>query len=467
MSNNFGFLQELLNNVADKSRTLLPRRLFAEAEGQRGLQALVDALMSGQGEASGMAIAHQLLRHYDELDPELRLVFFRYVAEVLKPDRDDVLAATAAYQADPSDKSLAALQDAVESPNQEFFRRLNMAPGATAKIVAMRKELFDFMRQEPSLARIDRDLHHLLQSWFNRGFLVLRRIDWQTPAAILEKIIAYEAVHEIDGWEDLRRRVEPADRRCFGFFHPSLVDDPLIFVEVALTDNVSGDIASLLEPVEEDMDGAPASPTTAVFYSISNCQEGLRGVSFGNFLIKQVVDELSKEFPSLNTFVTLSPVPRFAGWLNDIQAEGPESDRLSVAEREALGRLNAPQWWEDEDTSEELRDTLTTLAAKYFLEAKGRGGKPLDPVARFHLGNGARLERINWMADLSPRGLKQSHGLMVNYLYDIPAIEANHEAFANEGTVAVSREVKGYLKTRGKAADRKKLPAFGLTSDRQ
>ncbi len=467
MSNNFGFLQELLNNVADKSRTLLPRRLFAEAEGQRGLQALVDALMSGQGEASGMAIAHQLLRHYDELDPELRLVFFRYVAEVLKPDRDDVLAATAAYQADPSDKSLAALQDAVESPNQEFFRRLNMAPGATAKIVAMRKELFDFMRQEPSLAGIDRDLHHLLQAWFNRGFLVLRRIDWQTPAAILEKIIAYEAVHEIDGWEDLRRRVEPADRRCFGFFHPSLVDDPLIFVEVALTDNVSGDIASLLEPVEEDMDGAPASPTTAVFYSISNCQEGLRGVSFGNFLIKQVVDELSKEFPSLNTFVTLSPVPRFAGWLNDIQAEGPESDRLSVAEREALGRLNAPQWWEDEDTSEELRDTLTTLAAKYFLEAKGRGGKPLDPVARFHLGNGARLERINWRADLSPRGLKQSHGLMVNYLYDIPAIEANHEAFANEGTVAVSREVKGYLKTRGKAADRKKLPAFGLTSDRQ
>ena len=465
MSSNFGFLQELLTSVADTSRTLLPKRLFTEAEGQRGLQALVDALMSGQGEASGMAIANQLLRHYDDMEPELRLVFFRYLAEVLKPDEAAVKAAATAYRQEPSEAQLAALQDAVESPKQEFFRRLNMAPGATAKIVAMRRELLGFLRTNPELAGIDRDLHHLLQSWFNRGFLVLRRIDWQTPAAILEKIIAYEAVHEIDGWDDLRRRLEPADRRCFGFFHPSLIDEPLIFVEVALTDSVSADIASLLQPLDSEVGDAQTAPTTAVFYSISNCQEGLRGVSFGNFLIKQVVDELSKEFPSLTTFVTLSPVPRFAQWLDTVMKDYTETSEISAAEREVLQQLRAPDWTQNE-TSDELRDTLMALAAKYFLEVKGKGGQPLDPVARFHLGNGARLERINWMADLSAQGLRQSHGLMVNYLYDTREIEANHEAFANEGTVAVSRVVKGYMKARGRGADRGALQALRLTTER-
>jgi len=466
MSSNFGFLQELLTTVADTSRTLLPKRLFAEAEGQRGLQALVDALMSGQGEASGMAIANQLLRHYDEMDQELRLVFFRYIAQVLKPDAETVIAAAAAYQAAPSEMALTELQNAVESPKQEFFRRLNMAPGATAKIVAMRKELLGFLGDDPSLGEIDRDLYHLLQSWFNRGFLVLRRIDWQTPAAILEKIIAYEAVHEIDGWDDLRRRVEPADRRCFGFFHPSLVDEPLIFVEVALTNSVSGDIASLLEPLDSEAGAVQTMPTTAVFYSISNCQEGLRGVSFGNFLIKQVVDELSKEFASLNTFVTLSPVPRFAHWLDQVQKDYTEKGILSASEREALGRLRELDWWENESASESLRDTLMPLAAKYFLEAKDRHGRPVDPVARFHLGNGARLERINWMADLSGQGLKQSHGLMVNYLYDTREIEANHEAYANESTVAASRVVKGYLKAGARGTEKSALHSLRLSSDR-
>ena len=454
MSSNFGFLQELLTSIADTSRTLLPKGIFAESAGKRGLQELVDALMSGQGEASGMAIANQLLRHYDDMDPELRLVFFRYIAEVLKPDEEAVQAAAAAYQAEPSGRTLAALQDAVDSPSQEFFRRLNMAPGATAKIVAMRKELLGFMRDDPALVGIDRDIYHLLQSWFNRGFLVLRRIDWQTPAAILEKIIEYEAVHEIDGWDDLRRRLEPADRRCFGFFHPSLVDEPLIFVEVALTEGVTADIASLLKPREHGSHDAMAMPTTAVFYSISNCQDGLRGVSFGNFLIKQVVDELSKEFPSLTTFVTLSPVPRFAHWLDAVLKDYTEDGLLTSAQREVLGRLRELNWWENPEAAEVLRDTVLPLAAKYFLEAKNGQGLPLDPVARFHLGNGARLERINWMADLSPRGIHQSHGLMVNYLYDVREIEANHEAYANEATVAASRVVRGYLKHGGRGAER-------------
>jgi malonyl-CoA decarboxylase len=467
MSSNFGFLQELLNTVADTSRTLLPKRLFTEAGGQRGLQALVDALMSGQGEASGMAIANQLLRHYDELEPELRLVFFRYLEEVLRPDAAAVKVAAAAYQKDPSESNLVALQDVVESPKQEFFRRLNMAPGATAKIVSMRKELIEFMRSNPELAQIDRDLHHLLQSWFNRGFLVLKRIDWQTPAAILEKIIKYEAVHAIDGWEDLRRRLEPADRRCFGFFHPSLVDEPLIFVEVALTDGVTADIASLLRPLDHDAEQEQTAPTTAVFYSISNCQEGLRGVSFGNFLIKQVVDELSKEFPSLSTFVTLSPMPRFADWLLTTAKVKSGEDSITKEERETIGRLRELNWWENEVIADDMRDVLTRLAAKYLLEGKSSNGLPIDPVARFHLGNGARLERINWMADLSQRGLSQSHGLMVNYLYDTREIESNHEAFANEGTIAASRVVKGYLKARGRTTERTTLQALRLSNDRQ
>lgn len=466
MSSNFGFLQELLNTVADTSRTLLPKRLFSEVDGQRGLQALVDALMSGQGEASGMAIANQLLRHYDDLDQDLRLVFFRYLEKVLKPDADAVRQAASAYQSDPSESNLAALQDVVESPKQEFFRRLNMAPGATAKIVSMRKELLQYLGDNPELRQIDRDLHHLLQSWFNRGFLVLKRIDWQTPASILEKIIQYEAVHAIDGWDDLRRRLEPADRRCFGFFHPSLVDEPLIFVEVALTDGVTGDIASLLRPYDEHDADVQSAPTTAVFYSISNCQEGLRGVSFGNFLIKQVVDELSKEFPSLSTFVTLSPMPRFASWLEDAAKAQSNGDGLTKDEVEAIGRLQELNWWENDVIADDMRDVLTRLAAKYMLEAKGPAGFPIDPVARFHLGNGARLERINWMADLSARGLKQSHGMMVNYLYDIREIESNHEAFANEGTVAASRVVKGYLKARGRTPERSTLQALRLTNDR-
>ncbi len=451
MSNNFGFLQELLTTVADTSRGLIARRLFSEAEAKQGLQGLVDALMKGHGEATGMAIANQLLRHYGAIDRDLRLVFWKYLSEVLKPDAEKVKAAVAAYEAAPGDQTLQALQEAVESPRQEFFRRLNMAPGATAQIVQMRKELLSFVREEPSLQPIDRDLFHLLQSWFNRGFLVLRRIDWQTPAAILEKIIAYEAVHEIDGWDDLRRRLNPADRRCFGFFHPSLIDEPLIFVEVALTDHVAQDIHSLLAPAPAPVEGPIPSPmpTTAVFYSISNCQDGLRGVSFGNFLIKQVVDELKKEFESLKTFVTLSPVPRFAGWLDTvIKGESSSDIELSDGEREILARLDEPLWWQQREDDEELSDLVLGLAAQYFLDAKGPTGRPVDPVARFHLGNGARLEKINWLADTSSRGLEQSHGLMVNYLYDPREIEANHEAFANLGQIAASRGVKALEKQR-------------------
>ena len=441
---NVSFLQELLNTVAEQGRALLPKSLF-RGDAEEGIQALVGALMSGRGEASGVAIAQQLLAHYRVLDERTRNAFFRYLAVTLQPDSARIETAAREYLAHPSTRVLSALQDAVESPLQEFFRRLNLAPGATAQIVAMRADLLAMDDKDGVLSQVDGDVRHLLYSWFNRGFLVLRRIDWQTSAAILERLMAYEAVHEIRGWEDLRRRLDPDDRRCFGFFHPSLVDDPLIFVQVALTKDIPDAIAPVLEEARKN--AAEPAPTTAVFYSISNCQPGLKGISFGNFLIKQVVEDLVREIPSLKTFVTLSPVPKFSRWLADVLAEEDTSEDVTGFDRKLLKQLEAPDWQLSLEADSPLQDALKSLAATYFLKAKASDGKPIDPVARFHLGNGARLERINWLGDLSEKGIAQSHGLMVNYRYDLKEIERNHEAYANSGHVAASRSVRGLLRS--------------------
>jgi malonyl-CoA decarboxylase len=437
---NVSFLQELLGSIAEQGRQLLPRSLGG-TEAKEEVRELAAALLSGRGEASGVAIARAILEDYRSLEPDERRAFLAFLAETMQPDGDRVAHAAKAYLAQPEPATVAALQRAVESPRQEFFRRLNLAPGATAEIVAMRRDLIE--AGDPALALVDRDLMHLLASWFNRGFLVLRRIDWQTPAAILEKIIAYEAVHEIQGWDDLRRRLDPADRRCFAFFHPSLIDEPLIFVEVALAGDIPESIQSLLAEAPKNGELAE-SPTTAVFYSISNCQEGLRGISFGNFLIKQVVEDLLKERASLKTFVTLSPIPGFADWLDRLRA-GDSSDLLSPAEHERLAVLEDPAWVHTA-AAEPLRLLLLRLAAHYFLNAKTGDGHPIDPVARFHLGNGARLERINWQGDISPKGLREAHGLMCNYRYELKDIERNHEAYVNEGVVAASRHVHALLR---------------------
>jgi malonyl-CoA decarboxylase len=325
----------------------------------------------------------------------------------------------------------------------------------------MRADLLNFLPSTPELAAVDADLLHLLASWFNRGFLVMRRIDWSTSASTLEKIIEYEAVHEIRGWDDLRRRLDPADRRCFGFFHPSLVDEPLIFVEVALTREIPSSIQELLSAeTEEGSGGKSNAPSTAVFYSISNCQKGLQGISFGNFLIKQVAEDLATEIPSLKTFVTLSPVPRFAAWLVRSLAEDP-----ALLDEETRALLDDSSWAAHSAHQEQLKDALMPLAADYFLVARNASGRPVDPVARFHLGNGAQLERINWLGDKSAKGLRQSHGIMVNYLYDLGDIEANHEAYINEGVVAASKNVRQLLKSTGKARKQKKRKEPEMRAD--
>ncbi|MFA5958430.1 malonyl-CoA decarboxylase [Hyphomicrobium sp.] len=442
---NVSFFQDLMATVAEQGRALLPKALFRDGPGE-SIEVLSRALMSGRGEASGVAIARQLLNQLKKASSEERLTFYHFLAEDLQPDAASVSEAARNYLDQPSDKTLARLQKASYSPRLEFFRRLNLAPGATAEIVALRSDLVRHIKSDDALAAVDSDLERLLTSWFNRGFLVLRRIDWQTPAAILEKIIQYEAVHEIRGWDDLRRRLDPKDRRCFAFFHPALVDEPLIFVEVALTRDMPNAISTVLDGRRAEDD---AAPTTAVFYSISNCQEGLKGISFGNFLLKQVVEDLARDVSSLKTFVTLSPAPSFARWVDRALASGSDVP-LSADDRKALGRLRDPRWADeiakDVAGTDELKSALMGLAAHYYLMARSSDDRPVDQVARFHLGNGARLERLNWLGDTSEKGLREGHGLMVNYRYDLAEIERNHEAYADEGTVAASRAVRALLR---------------------
>lgn len=448
---NVSFFQELLASIGERGRLLLDRSKAGPATVE-AIAELVAELHSGRGEASGVAIAGDLLATYRRLNRQQKLAFFRLLLTQYAPDPERVAAAARAYLDAPSSDTLKALAAAVESPRQEFFRQLNLAPGATAEIVAMRADLLDLLGEAPELAAVDADLVHLLGSWFNRGFLVLRRIDWSTPAAILEKIIQYEAVHEIQGWEDLRRRLDPRDRRCFAFFHPSLVDEPLIFVEVALTRDIPHSIQEVLAQTPADA-AEPAAPRTAVFYSISNCQKGLTGISFGNFLIKQVVEELAQELPSLRNFVTLSPAPRFAAWL--VRSRDTEvAALLSAEDRELLKLLDEPSWAAHAERQERLKAVVLPLAAYYFVHAKNKHGRPVDPVARFHLGNGARLERINWLGDKSGKGLRLAYGIMVNYLYDLNHIEKNHEAYVNEGTVVASRAVRSLLPRQPKTSNK-------------
>ena len=432
------FFSDLLTSITESGRALLSRGEW-RGDGRDpvgALLALSGALLSGRGEASGTAMASEALARYAALSPPDRLKFFSALLDGFGPDTARLGTALEAWRDTPSADSAQEIHYASEPRRQELFRRLNRAPGGTAALVSMRADLLSVLGDRPQLHGLDRDLAHLLGSWFNRGFLVLQRIDWSSPANILEKIIRYEAVHAIRDWDDLRRRIDPPDRRCYAFFHPALVDEPLIFVEVALTSAIPAAIAPLLE---EDRSVLPQSAArTAVFYSISNCQQGLAGISFGNFLIKQVVEELRRDLPRLDTFVTLSPIPGFGRWLRSQHVLGEELAAL----------VDDPAWPDSHDEAERLRKILEPLAAAYLLAGKTATGRPLDPVARFHLGNGARLERLNWLGDTSRKGLAEAAGMMVNYLYALDLIERNHEAYAERGDIIAAPTVRRLAATR-------------------
>lgn len=456
---NVSFFQELLTAISDRGRQLLDLSGITSPQTET-IETLCHTLLAARGDASGAALARQILVRYATLDDKARQAFFRLLADGFAPDAEQLGNAARLYLEEPGADALKRLARAVEPPRAEFLRRLNLAPGATSDIVNMRADLLGLIKGDADLAAVDADFVHLLVPWFNRCFLVLQGIDWGTPANILDKIIRSNEVDAINGWDDLRRRLDPADRRCYAFFHPALIDEPLMFLQVALTRDAPTSIAEILNASPPDMRSAP-EPTTAAFYSITDCQQGLRGISFGNFLIKQVVDTLARDIPSLKTFVALMPVPGFAAWLARAKTSNILT-YLDATELAILDTIGDPSWMDDETLAEELRPIVLSVAAHYFLVAKNVNARPIDPIARFHLANGARLERIHWMADLSPKGLEEAHGLMASYRYDLRDIEDNHENYANFGAVAAPKPVRSLLKVAEKS--RELVPVVPLSN---
>ena len=433
------FLSDLMSELGQRGRNLLLRGRGS----RRSPEELCEALVSQKGQISCFVLSEAIFEHWEGLDDDGRQAFLTMLAERFGPDREAILRAADALKEGADVDALYRMHRASEPRAQELIRRLNHARDGTHRLVKMREALLTAAATKPDLKNLDGDFSHLFSSWFNRGFLELLPINWNTSANVLEKIIRYEAVHEIAGWDDLRRRIAPRDRRLFAFFHPQMRDEPLIFVEVALTDHVPDTIGSLLASDRAELD--PRTATTAAFYSISNCQDGLSGISFGNFLIKQVVDKLRAEFPNLRNFVTLSPVPGFGAWLHRVLADKAQG-LLSPQDIELLRLADTGDWQEDTERPPQLGTLLQGLAAYYFLEERDSRNRPIDPVARFHLGNGACLENIHAFADLSEKGRSSARTLMVNYRYATADIEANHEAYAERGIVAASPKVKDILR---------------------
>ena len=425
-------LAGLLGSVISAGKGILARRRQATAEAPSGdLLAKCRQLLHHRGEASGLALGCEVIADYQALDAANRTLFFEALGDAFDADPEGIIAAANAYKTNRSNEQLATLGKAIEAPRVKLFRRMNMAPDATSVLVKMRGALLQLLPDRPELKRVDTDLKHQFVSWFNRGFLELRVVDWNSPAAVLERIIQYESVHAIQGWEDLRSRLRE-NRMCFAFFHPAMPDDPLVFVEVALTSGIPSAIAPLIDKTSEPTDQKDLD--TVVFYSISNCHPGLAGVSFGNFLIKQVVEEVGKRYPKAKRYVTLSPVPGFCKWL----AAENSASALDIHELRSLAKVHGT------DTTDARWEAALGLCARYLVRERSQD-LALDPVARFHLGNGASLHGIHWAADLSDKGLQQSAGMMVNYLYDLDSIEENHDAYFDQGEVAVSRTVARLL----------------------
>lgn len=439
------WLEQVIDSVADRGRELL--NLRGNGRSVSNIEQLCRALLSEKGEASGTALAREVIIQYDAMDADKRHEFFEMLFTAFGPDDEAIIKAADEFGTTRDLDSYLTLAAAIEPARQILFRRINVAPNGIEAIVRMRADLYGMREQYPHLRAVDADLKHLLSSWFNRGFLQLQRIDWHTSATILEKLINYESVHEIQSWSDLQRRLA-ADRRCFAFFHPALPHEPLIYVEAALVKGMSDNIEPLLNIDAPVLD--PREADSVTFYSINNCLVGLRGISFGNFLIKQVATELAREFPGLKLFSTLSPMPQFARILKneDIFNESRlaallKDDEKKMCETAGKGRLrDALMVLLDNPVGNRklLARPLSRLGLAYLTCVK-RGMGPYDSVAFFHLSNGARLERVNAFANLSPRGWDESFGLMVNYRYSPEEFESNHETFVHRQEIPLSKKL--------------------------
>ncbi|NQU35850.1 MAG: malonyl-CoA decarboxylase [Bacteroidetes bacterium] len=431
------FTKNLVDSVADAGEKFLNIRKLRGTSTQILLD-LCDDLISHKGVASGIALAREVMNRYNQLSRKEKLTFFNELNKKMGPNLEKIVTVAQAFIKQPDEKTLLDLSHQMKSKRQKLFSRMIMAPNGTKSIVSLREDLLGFIKSGVGLEAIDEELRGLLTSWFNPGFLVLRKIDWDTEASILEKIIQYEAVHSIADWNDLKSRLT-TNRRCFAYFHPALDDEPLIFVEVALTKGITGSIQSIFN--EQSVGKKEAD--TAIFYSINNCQRGLKKIPLGNFLIKMVVTELALELPTIKKYSTLSPIPGFADWLKDeIKSGSPEF--IAEEGRQLLKSLEDEAWYKDPKKSEILKKPLVNACAIYLIRVK-KYNKPVNSVARFHFGNGAKLYRINWMGNTSEYGIAKSFGLMVNYLYDLKKIEANHEAYVQNGELAISKTVKSIL----------------------
>ena len=410
-------IKGLLTRLSSTSRTIWENQFGTN---EQTVQSLCNRLLTLRGETAAILVADEINERLAKQTNEENLIFFEFLLTDMQPDQAKLQDAAKTYLTNPTPDTICELAKASDARFMSLFRMMSTSPRGPHALVKLRQSLHKVLPEHPRLKPLDQGLVHIFRSWFNRGFLTLEKIDWTTPAHILEKLISYEAVHEIKGWPDLRRRLDD-DRRCYAFFHPALKDEPLIFVQVALVDSISNNIQTLLNQSPES---AAIEPNTAIFYSISNCQPGLKGISFGNFLIKQVVRNLNVELPELKQFSTLSPIPGFRKWFD----------------------VNHPS---KTSMNENDKPRLMDACAHYLLNEK-RKTFPLDPVARFHLGNGATLARLNWNGDSSDRGQKQSHGIMVNYVYDMSKVEKNHDSFANDGTISTTSTISKLAAAYGK-----------------
>jgi malonyl-CoA decarboxylase len=430
------------------------------ADCERVMHLMQECLIARGGEVSARQRAAVLGELYLTLSEVGRRNFLETLVDNFSVDREEVKKTARRILESADNKSFQqcahSMREALVSPQQQLLRQFNALPQGVKFLVDLRADLLAFRKGQPKLASLDRDLQELLATWFDVGFLSVERISWQSSAALLEKLMAYEAVHAINSWTDLHNRLE-SDRRCYAFFHPGMSDEPLIFIEVALVEGLATSVQELLD--ESAPETVAEDANTAIFYSISNTQKGLQGISFGPFLIKQVVTNLRQQLPNLKTFSTLSPIPGFRRWLSSYfeTAAGEagqdsamqaltEAARLLKVSAEPDAVFNTPRWWENQEVADTLKEPLLALCARYLHEPRAKDQAPIDPVARFHLGNGARIERINWLGDISVKGMRESCGLMVNYLYQLKDIEKNIEAYATSKEIVSASRVRNLLR---------------------